>query len=315
MKQYITLTENELHKVVQSAVRKILKEDNVGQLNLPSDSSGIQVVFIEREEILANADILWDMLSASYEPIGGLKTYSSKENFLDIVKYAKVAYYNAQIIACAIYRAVESSFKMVAIGCERSSVGKEGLQLIIQDDVIQCGLHFWAEVSGAIEHYFKKYNGYPMPNVLAPTILNRPPAEIKASTNDMVHYHRKIKNEWFEKMIFGIKDETIYQSAIQAVGDYAQFMKEVNSQETINEGINNGLKYNLKQAFYITENIYRAHEEDGFNELVPEWEEALKDCLKTFEAEKPDRVIRDYIDYVKYLLEVMPPLRLHQLKI
>jgi hypothetical protein len=38
-------------------------------------------------------------------------------------------------------------------------------------------------------------------------------------------------------------------------------------------------QYNLKQIIYIVDNIYRAHEEDGFNELIPSWHKALNDCL------------------------------------
>ena len=49
-------------------------------------------------------------------------------------------------------------------------------------------------------------------------------------------------------------------------------MKENNNQENVHN-------YTVKQAIYIIENIYRAHEEDGFNELIPSWEKALKPAL------------------------------------
>lgn len=37
--------------------------------------------------------------------------------------------------------------------------------------------------------------------------------------------------------------------------------------------------YSPKQAIYIIENIYRLHEEGGYNELIPKWHKALKDSL------------------------------------
>ena len=52
-----------------------------------------------------------------------------------MVKYAKVAYKNGSIVACAIYRNMEGSYKMVAIGCNQENDGKEGLQEIIKDDI------------------------------------------------------------------------------------------------------------------------------------------------------------------------------------
>ena len=74
----------------------------------------------------------------------------------------------------------------------------------------------------------------------------------------------------------------------------------------------NGLVYTLKQAVYITENILRAHEEDGFNELVPKWNKALHDSLNTFLYYKNSGsnidYIGDYIDYCEYLFRVMTPL-------
>ena len=178
--------------------------------------------------------------------------------------------------------------------------------------IIQLDYHFWAEVSGAIEHYFKKYNGYPMPNILASEILKVDEESLKLSKTDNAHYERIIANEWFEKIIFGIKSKEMYLKAIEAVEDYSKFMQSVNN---INEKANSGLKYSLKQAYYIAENILRAHEEDNFNELIPSWHEALKEALKTFKASEQTQSVKDYIEYCKYLLKTMPVLKLHKLEI
>lgn len=310
-KRVIKITEANLEKVVRSSLKRIIEEIETGNLSF-NNNNGINVEFIGRDKILSIIDIIWDLLSISYENIGGLKTYKSKNQFAKIAKYAKIASCNGQIVACATYRKMEDSFKMVAIGCNQEEIGKEGLQSIIKDDILKVNYHFWAEVSGAIEHYFKKYNGYPMPNILASKILQISEDSIRPSTKDLVHYERLIADEWYEKMIFGIKSEEVFQEALRAVDDYSKFMREVNK---INENTNNGLKYTIKQAMYIIENIYRAHEEDGFNELVPSWYEALCEAKRTLVQSEKTQTIEDYIEYCDYLLETMPILKLHTLSV
>lgn len=311
MKKLIRMTEQDLHNVVKKSVVKILSEQEQGDLSINTEPA-LKVVFIEKKEILPLSDYLWQMLVSSYENIGGLKTYKSKDDFLRKVKYAKVVYNDSEIVACAIYRNMEGSYKMVAIGCNQEEIGKQGVQAIIKDDIEKFNYNFWAEVSGAIEHYFKKYNGYPMPNILAPDILNISSELIRLSTKDVVHYERKISDEWFEKMIFGAKSKEVYDAAIAAVEDYSTFMKEVNN---ITEGIDVTSKYSTTQAMYIIENIYRAHEEDNFNELIPSWYNALMESLDVLMSAEPNRTIEDYIEYCHYLLETMPLLKLHSIEI
>lgn len=311
MKIIIRMTEQDLHNVVKDSVIKILSEQEHGDLSINADSN-LKVVFIEKKDIMPLSDFIWQMLVSSYENIGGLKTYRSKEDFLRKVKYAKIAYNNGDIVACAIYRNMEGSYKMVAIGCNQEDIGKQGIQAIIKDDIEKFDYHFWAEVSGAIEHYFRKYNGYPMPNILAPEILSISSELIRLSKNDNVHYERQISNEWFEKMIYGAKSKEVYEEAIAAVEDYSKFMKEVNK---INENSNMNGRYSVKQAMYIVENIYRAHEEDGYNELIPSWYEALNESMEVLLAAEQTQTVVDYIEYCNYLLETMPVLQLHPLKI
>ena len=311
MKKIIRMTEQELHNVVKDSVIKILSEQEQGDLSINADSN-LKVVFIEKKDIMPLSDFIWQMLVSSYENIGGLKTYRSKEDFLRKVKYAKIVYNNADIVACAIYRNMEGSYKMVAIGCNQEDIGKQGIQAIIKDDIEKFDYHFWAEVSGAIEHYFRKYNGYPMPNILAPEILSISSELIRPSKNDNVHYERQISDEWFEKMIYGAKSKEVYEAAIAAVEDYSKFMKEVNK---INENSNMNGRYSVKQAMYIVENIYRAHEEDGYNELIPSWYEALNESMEVLLAAEQTQTVVDYIEYCNYLLETMPVLQLHPLKI
>ena len=109
-------------------------------------------------------------------------------------------------------------------------------------------------------------------------------------------------------MIYGIKSEEIFQEAMSEFEDYYDFMKEVN--KIVNES--KETKYSVKQAIYIIENLYRMHEEDELNELIPKWHDALRDSVEVLNSIKEKtQTISDYIEYGKYLLSDMQVLTLN----
>jgi len=304
------LNETQLRKYIEESVRKILSEE-YGNLSLTKINIGKMIFVDTKPEFLKYAVPVWNILTLSYKNIGGLKSYRDYQDFLRKQHYLRIVLdTSGNVIACATYRRIEDSYKMVAIGCNQEANGKQALQQIIQYDIENIDLHCWAEVSGAIEHYFKKHNGYPMPNTLASEILNVPESNILLSNEDNVHYERPIgsNQEYYLKMIFGIKNEEIYKKAIAEVENYGKFMENVNNSQTLSES---NSKYTLKQAMYIIDNIYRAHEEDGFNELIPSWYQALIESMKTLQLQPKNKMIEDYIQYCNYLLEDMQVLELH----
>lgn len=263
-------------------------------------------------DFLYYAEDVWNMLEMSYHDIGGLQTYRNYNDFYRKRPYMEVVVKNNELLACATYRRIESSLKMVAIGCNQTPEGKLALQQIIQHNITHNDLHYWAEVSGAIEYYFKKHQGFPIPNTLAAEVLQVRPSQIILSNRDAVHYERPIgpQGEYYEKMIYGFKNEEIYKKTLAEVDNYSQFMEEVNN---IKEST---VRYTVKQAIYIIENIYRAHEEDGFNELVPSWHKALLDSLSTLHnAPEQTETVQDYIKYCEYLLSDMQILEMKQMPI
>lgn len=173
-------------------------------------------------------------------------------------------------------------------------------QQITQHTISEFGLHYWTEVSGIIEHYFKKHNGYPIPNTVASKILGIPDIQITPSNKDMIHYNRVIGvDEAFTKMICGIKSEEIFYEVMSDFENDYDFMKEVN--KMTNES--KETKYSVRQAIYIIENLYRMHEEDGLNELIPKWHDALRDSVEVLNSTKEKtQTISDYIEYGNYLL-------------
>lgn len=316
----IILNELELKKLINESVLKVLKENgfDINSLNINNHGDDIKVgemIFItNKNELTKYAIDIWNILTFSYNKIGGLKSYKDYNDFLDKKHAQRIIISGNKIIACATYRKIGDGYKMVSIGCDQTANGKLGLQQIIQYDIKNHQLYFWAEVSGVIEHYFKKYNGYPIPNIIVPKILNVNEKNIILSNEDEVHYERPIglTRDFYKKMIFGFKDKDTYYKAIQAVENYNQFMLDVNNMPTdINES--KMFKYSVEQAVYIIENIYRMQEEDDLNELIPSWYEALKDSLFTLknQTDKTD-VVLDYIEYGEYLMRKMQPLTLNK---
>lgn len=291
------------------------KELIVNNTTLSPVNVGDIKILSSKEEIDRYSNFVWDMLEKSYEHIGGLQSY---RNYSDFKKknhkiLVVIDFNSATLLACATFRRVENSLKMTAIGCSQDDKGKLALQQIIQHTISELELHYWSEVSGAIEHYFKKHNGFPMPNTMAGKILQIPEKDITISNKDMVHYDRPIgkDREVFTKMIFGIKSDEIFQQAMNEVENYYDFMKEVNNM--INES--KEFKYSIKQSIYIIENLYRLHEENKVNELTPKWADALKESMKTLRKSTKNQTISDYIEYGEYLLSDMQILELNTINI
>lgn len=293
------------------AVREAINESLNGELYDFENDDASLIPLLKNNAILKYAEQIWAILQVSYKAIGGIKTYNSYEDFCRKLRFGKIVFENDEIIACSIYRRVDGdSYKMVAIGCNQLPNGKTALKQIIQSDIVDLDMHFWAEVSGAIEHYFQKFNGYPMPNMLAPEILKME-QDIFRFDSDNAHYERPIgeNREYYRKIIYGIKNKEMFDKAVQSVEDYGTFMKKINQMK---ESTNN--TYNVKQAIYIIDNIYRAHEEDGFNELIPSWHNALLNSLETLNnvLDKTEE-IEDYINDAQYLLDSMPLLKIHKI--
>ena len=185
------------------------KELIVNNTTLSPVNVGDIKILSSKEEIDRYSNFVWDMLEKSYEHIGGLQSY---RNYSDFKKknhkiLVVIDFNSATLLACATFRRIENSLKMTAIGCSQDDKGKLALQQIIQHTISELELHYWSEVSGAIEHYLKKHNGFPMPNTMAGKILQIPEKDITISNKDMVHYDRPIgkDREVFTKMVFGIK--------------------------------------------------------------------------------------------------------------
>ena len=169
-------------------------------------------------------------------------------------------------------------------------------------------IFYWVEASGAIELLFKKYNGYPIPNVFVKEIINTP-GEITLC-EDGVHYKRKIGlgNEVFEKMIFGFRDEGILEKIKTEFEDYEDFRKEINESLVFLDKV--------KEAFEVVNFFVEANEEQGLEDLFQDWYDSISQAIsilkeyKYYFGKKSENL--DWaIKRGRLLLNKMPVIRVH----
>ena len=253
---------------------------------------------------------VWNILSLSYDRLGGLRSYFSVNDFRRKRPFLKVVD-KENILACATYRETYinniSRYKLTAIGCDQTPEGKLGVEAIVKDDINSNEYKFWVEASGVIEHYFDKYDGYKVHNLFVGQILQKDDIILDP---DGFHYSRKlgVEEDLVKKVIFGFKDDTTFNMVNQQLKS-----KEFPNTKQKESKVIEGSYEDVHNAYTIIECIYRANEEDGVYELFPDWYDALVKAKETLEKYENNRMGKVYIEYADYLLDTMPVLELKPL--
>lgn len=196
---------------------------------------------------------------------------------------------------------------MTAIGCNQTDKGKDAIQAIIRNDIENFKDWYWAEVSEAVEHYFKKYNGFPIPNIYVQELLKRPITLL----NDEIHYTRGVGVDSipYTKAIYGFKDKELFDKVMNEIDNYDSFKNRING---LTESVD---KYppQVNKAITIIENIYVYHIEDRFNEMSPFWFKSIKwaiSVLKQYQTK--DKTIKKFIQTGLDLIDEMPLLTINK---
>lgn len=228
----------------------------------------------------------------------------------------KIVYAENQtdIAACSIYRGIGSSHKMSAIACDQTEFGKKALQEILKSDFETFSNWTWMEVSGPIEHYAKKYGGYPLPNRLAAEVLQKQDMSVDSISSDGYHYKRPIgigdEISVFEKVIYGFKNEDIAHQVTSDV-NYASSRQSFNLRES---DMGQTVK-DLASAVSFIELVDSCYDENGLRELTSEMATDLRNAIEILKK-NPDSVSygRHYLELAEYLQSVMPELKMFKIK-
>ena len=288
------ITEDVINKI------KILQESK--------ESNDYKIIIIDdKQEIKKYINDIWNIMCVSYEDKGGFSTAQSPNHLLKMIDRVKLVFNENTIIACATHR-ISGGYKMNTIGCIQNSDGKKALREIIKDDIKNFKEWYWVEVSEAVEHYLKKYEGYPIPNIYASLILQK---DVELMEDD-IHYKRNVgvDNIPYIKAIYGFKDENLYNKVLEEIDNYDDFRKRINS---IKESLNNYTD-DINKALMIIENIYVYHIEDRFNEMPPYWYKCIKWAIKILnETTNKDKNINKYIQMGFDLIDEMPLITINKI--
>ena len=170
-------------------------------------------------------------------------------------------------------------------------------------------LHYWVEVSGAVERYFDRHSLYRVPNMLASEILQVDDDEVWP-LQDGFHYNRSVgdNGEMFTKIILGLTSDAAYHKVVSNIElSYAKFLSDYRPFPAASP-------CTIKQAIDIIDRSCRANNDDGFNELTQSWHRSLRSSLARLKmAAHPNQTILEHIDNADYLLGDVVPLCLHML--
>ena len=260
----------------------------------------------DADEIKELLPTIIDLVIKTYRPIGGYygnTNVSKVSRSTSLVKIVKDE--NGDIISCAFYRNVNGSFKIQAYGHNGTQFGKDGVKAIIKTDVAPYSNWIWREVSGAIEHYFKKFEGYPLPNDFAVDVLEKNPDEIEL-LDDGFHYRRKIggNDDSTEKVIYGFPNEEIAKKAMSIANYEAE--RQVFNMNLVNESNENG-KLSFEGACSFVNQLSDIYDEHGWRQLTPGLSSLLDQSIEVLK-QNLDRAkwVKMTLDDAEYLKEHMP---------
>ena len=292
------------HQIVEAIKFWQRKLDEVDSSNSITD---IEVVSIsDKDQIAKLLPEVINLVNKTYEPIGGYYGTTDIECLVRTTSLAKIAKdTNGKLAVCAYYRNMHNSFKLQAYGNDGTQYGKDCVRAIIKSDVAPYTNWIWSEVSGAIEHYFKKVDGYPLPNSLVAEVLKKNPDDIELS-KDGFHYKRKIgkNNEATEKVVYGFPSQDVADRAM-ASANYEIERHKLNMQ-LINEDEDGKKELSFDGACSFVDQLSDLYDDKGWRQLTP-WLSALLDhSIEVIKKNtKQENWIQMTLDNALYLREHM----------
>lgn len=277
------------------------------------------VTITNRDDLKKYIPRVYEIMQKSYNNLkGGFLTADSEKKLLSGTQLLKAVFDSeGDIIACATYRSKGTEgFKMGAIGCDKTKSGAvAALSAIIQDGITNYKGWFWCEVSGAIEHYFKKYGGFPIPDVYVGEILGKPVKKV----GDGFHYERMIgmdEGNVMRKCIFGFSSDEVYKKVTEVFDNYEGFRKIVNSCRGVGEAyMRHGDDY--RKAMLILDEMdgFRWCGENGiyYYELPTKWYSVLEWAVGVMRnTEADDDTSHYYNELAEDLIDWFEPLTLNR---
>ena len=282
------------------------------------------VIYLTDDKLFAKKYIsdIYDMMQKGYADKGGLIVKTEQELF-DNIELMKIVFSDdLKILACFTYKSFAGGNKLYVGAGRRTDAGRNAIQEIIKSDIEPYDNWFWGEVSGPIEHYFKKHNGRPIPKELVHLFVGtKRNIVVSPDPNDPIHYTRKIGdfNNPIEKSMYGFKDEQMAKIVMESIDNYEDFRLTTNAlpDKIVNESVNY-----LNDALSVIMEITELKEEFGFNELLPHWHTQLNNAITYMSNQLPlisdaslHRQVESSIKQGNLLKKYMPKLTMHKFEV
>lgn len=218
------LDKNNKYITTKNLINAIISKQNMST----NESKNIQfdnykIIELTGSDLEAILPHLRPLIKQSYEKIGGKQGDRTVDQLKAVQTLAQVVYDKGKIIAYALAKKVHNNDignKINLIGCDQTWKGKEAMQAIIKYNIDNFNKNVWCECSGAIEHWFKKYDGYPIPNQLVPEIIGEPREKVWFH-EDGYHYRRFLaaaRGRFVQKIMFGFVNNEIMQKTLNQIG-------------------------------------------------------------------------------------------------
>lgn len=254
-----------------------------------------------------------DLVKSTYRPIGGYYGNTNVNKLSRSISLIKIVRNDAgNIASCAFYRNVNGSFKLQAYGNDGTQFGKDGVKAIVKSDISPYTNWIWGEVSGAIEHYFKKFEGYPLPNEFVVNVLHKNPDDIEL-LDDGFHYRRKIgaNSNATEKVIYGFPDQDTANKAMNAAEYESKRttlnMDLINRKQDLDEAEDGKLSF--EGACSYVNQLSDLYDEQGWDQLTPGLSALLDQSIEVIKDNvNKEKWVKMTLDEALWLRENMPEL-------
>lgn len=231
---------------------------------------------------------------------------------------AKVAYdKNGNVLAMSLYNAYLSGKKCVGLTITTDSsliaVAKEALKQIIRFDINHHNMFYWCECSGAIEHYFNKFNGFKIPNFYVHALYESQNmlSRLTELSDDGYHYTRRLTVGDtvydVEKIIYGFPSEELFNQMLQDNKQEIDKWLE-NLENEVNEAYDH--LSDIDKAFMVVD-MFGEYINDGVKDFTPyamgvlkKYTQFLKNTIKSdayYSRYTRDEIVEEYECALEYI--------------
>lgn len=217
------LIDEKIKRVIRENLKKVILESK-NIKNITYDGNNLCILSFnmnnaeDKSFIVANKDIIWNILQEGYSHLGGFKGFGSRTDMIKKASMFHIGFQDNEIITVSVYNDYLDGNKCVGAACVRDEKHNNAVMLL--EMIIEYGINnwnewIWVEASGKIEQIFKKKGGFNVPTKYAKIFIRNIPFD----DVDDYHYSRVIGGNKEIKTIFGFKDNDTFEFLRKEITD------------------------------------------------------------------------------------------------